>query len=124
MSKVYINMHISGLVSAAALASFMGQVEQEGPSSDEPQPEPVSEKPKPARTTKAKEEPAAEQPEVEQSDVPSIDDVKAAAQALVAANGREALAELLSEYDAKNLSSVPEDKRADFISAIETKTAK
>jgi hypothetical protein len=89
--------------------------------------EPIAEKPKPARTTKAKDEPRAEEPEkpeVEQSDVPSLDDVKAAAQALVAANGREALAELLSEYDAKNLSSVPEDKRADFISAIETKTAK
>lgn len=56
------------------------------------------------------------------ADVPSKEDVTAAAQALVAANGREALAELLEQLGAKNLSSIPDDKKAEFIGKCEEKT--
>ena len=88
---------------------------------------PVDEKP--ARTPrKAADKPAetpAEEPKAEEpaaDDVPSLDDVKAAAQKLVNANSREALAELLETYGAKNLSSLPEDKRASFIEKCENKS--
>ena len=134
MSKVYINMQISGFVSASALASFMGQVEQEGPhtlsgASGAVEPETVEEKPsaKPAAEEKPKATPESkpnnEAPAAETRDGPRFDYMKAAAQKLVAANGREALAELLTDYDAKNLSSVPEGKRAEFIEAIDKKIA-
>lgn len=72
------------------------------------------------------EEPAAEVEEQatdETTSSPSIDDVKAAAQVLVKANGREALAELLAEFKAENLSGLAEGKRAAFIAAAEKKVA-
>ena len=85
----------------------------------------AEEQAKPA-TRKAADKPKAEEPaadkEEPKSDVPSHDDVVAAAQALVGANGREALAELLGEFDAKNLSGIGEDKRAAFIEKAQSKT--
>lgn len=78
---------------------------------------------KPKTPRKAADKPAAEEPKQEEpaaeeqagDTVPSIDEVKAAAQALVGANGREALAELLEGLGAKNLSSIKESDRAAFI---------
>lgn len=55
------------------------------------------------------------------SDVPDLEAVKAAAQKLVNASSREALAELLETFAAKNLSSIPEGKRAAFIEQCENK---
>lgn len=54
---------------------------------------------------------------------PTHDEVVAAAQALVTANGREALAELLTELGAKNLSGIAEKDRADFIAKATAKVA-
>jgi hypothetical protein len=73
---------------------------------------------KTTRASKPKEEPVAEpktSDPVADADVPSLDDVRDAAQALVKANGREALAERLAQFGAANLSALPEDKRAAFI---------
>lgn len=54
--------------------------------------------------------------------VPSLDDVKAAAQALVGKNGRDALAELVEEFKAKNLSTIAESDRAAFIAKCKSKS--
>lgn len=52
----------------------------------------------------------------EVDELPSVDDVSAAAKGYNASNGRDALVSLLAEFDAKNASGVPEDRRAEFIS--------
>lgn len=79
---------------------------------DKPAPRKQADKPK-------AEEPKQDEPET--SEVPSLDEVKAAAQKLVNASTREALAELLETFASKNLSSVPEAKRAAFIEQCENK---
>jgi hypothetical protein len=46
---------------------------------------------------------------------PDIDEVVKALQAFMVANGRDAAVELLTKYEAKRASDIPEDKRAEFI---------
>lgn len=142
MSKVYINMQISGLVSANALATFMGQVEQETPHAlgasaleSATAEAPAEEKPKAERKrAEVKKNPAPEKeaPKVEEkqeeatdqaSDLPTVDELKAVSQKLVAANGREAMAELLEEFGAKNLSSLPESQRVEYLEKANAKLA-
>lgn len=84
----------------------------------------TSEKAEPKKTEPApKSEPAADAPsEDSTASVPTKDDLTAAAQALVAANGRDALAELVEKFKAKNLSSIAEGDRAAFIAQCEEKT--
>lgn len=129
MSKVYINLHINGLVDAAALGAFLSNVESEHSIAESAAPTSAS-KPAPKTETKKVEEPKEEKPagkKVEETappaaDVPTKEEVTAAAQALVGANGREALAELLEQFGAKNLSTIPDDKKAEFIGKCEEKT--
>lgn len=52
-------------------------------------------------------------------EVPSAEDVTAAAQRLNKANGREALVEMLGKFDAKNVSGIAEERRQDFIDAVD-----
>lgn len=128
MSKVYINMTICGLVSATALAAFMGQVEQDGPRSiSDAEPEaPVEETKtkKRAAVDKPKPEPAAEEQQEdagETNDVPTKEDLEKVFKKFLAAQGREAMAELLEEYGAKNLSAIPEDKRQEAMDKANAK---
>jgi len=46
---------------------------------------------------------------------PSLDDVVAALQKYIKANGRDAAVELLGKFGAKRASDIDEDKRADFV---------
>lgn len=55
-------------------------------------------------------------------EVPSKEDVTKAAQALSAANGREALIEMLGKFDAKNISGIADEDRQKFIDACEKAT--
>jgi chromatin remodeling complex protein RSC6 len=59
----------------------------------------------------------AEEPEVAKAEesVPSLDDVVAALQKYMKANGRDAAVELLAKYEAKRASDIAEEKRADFV---------
>lgn len=85
-----------------------------------PAAEPKAEE-KPKRQPKAKEAAMAEPEEPTEApaaEVPSLDDVRAAAQKIVAANGRDALADRLAEFGAVNLSALPEDRRAEFIAGV------
>lgn len=74
---------------------------------------------KPKETPKAADKPKEEAKSEPAADVPSRDAVTAAAQALVKANGREALADLLGEFEAKNLSGLKDEQLADFIAKAE-----
>lgn len=86
-------------------------------------------KPAPRKAAPAKPEPKAEEPEtVEETDddtqgeagtdVPSEADLVAAGKDYAAANGRDAFIGKLAEFDVKNISALPEDKRAEFLAAI------
>lgn len=73
--------------------------------------EPVS-----AKKEETAPETASEETDASPSDaVPTKEELTAAAQALVAASGRDALAELVEKFKAKNLSSIAEGDRAAFI---------
>lgn len=90
-----------------------------GKAKDEPA---SAKKEEPAPSAKTESSTASDEPDASPSDVPTAEDVTAAAQALVKANSREALAELLGEFDAKNLSGVKEGDRAAFIAKCEEKS--
>lgn len=49
------------------------------------------------------------------AEVPSLEDVTAAAKMYAAKNGRDALASLMEKHGGKNVSSIPEGKRQGFI---------
>lgn len=133
MSKIYINMTICGEVEASTLGSFLSQVSSEASifSTGAAAAETTStEAPKTTTRTRKPAEPAAESgkgAEVKGADVageevdevPSADDVAAAAKVLNAKNGRDALVEMLGKYDAKQLSGIAETDRAAFIAACE-----
>lgn len=79
---------------------------------------------KQAAEAKAAEKAAAEAPkEPEKPVVPDIEAVRASLKALGSAenHGTDAVFALLEQYGAKNASTVPEDKRADLIAAINQK---
>lgn len=123
MPEINVHISISGPVTVEEFAKIMPLIGTYPVSNDTVQGasaattvKTTKTKAEPAKETKVepKEEPAAE-PVEEQGDVPSADDVTDAAQAFIKANSREALIELLGTFDAKNISGLPEDKRAAFI---------
>lgn len=100
----------------------------EQPKADVKPAEKVVDKPK---TTRAKkddkptepkqtdiEEKIAETTAGEKLAMPPIEDVRAALQSLAKSKGDDAVWELLSEYKAKNASTIPEEKRAEVIEKI------
>lgn len=126
MSKVYVNLQISGEVDASALAAFMSSI---GNPAINTSPSSQGEEPKPRTRTAPKTEDQPEtqaQPDVkgktaagdEVGEVPSVEDVTKAGLAYAKANGRDAFIELLAGYGAKNVSGVPEDKRAELLEKL------
>jgi hypothetical protein len=60
---------------------------------------------------------AEKQAEQKQAKAPTVDEARAALKAYAAIEGNEAAMALLGKFDAKSVSALAEDKRADFIAA-------
>lgn len=74
-------------------------------------------KKKPKKEEKPAKEEAAE--EEQKSDIPTVEDVRVAMSTKIGKH-RDAITDKMKSYKAKNLSSVPEDKRQEFLDYIES----
>lgn len=106
---------------AAALAGTSAAVEPKTTSA-KPAPKTKTEEP-PAEAGKGAEVKGRDADGDDVAEVPDTAAVTAAAKTLAAKNGRDALAELLEKYGAKQLSGLAESDRAAFIEAVETATS-
>lgn len=104
------------------IAGTIDNLEIEIPSGQTVETEAEVEKKTPAKEEKKapaeeKKTPPAEEKKVPADDgkVPDLDDVIAALQGYMKTNGRDDAVALLTKYDAKRASDIPEDKRAAFI---------
>lgn len=121
------------LTAGSVVADKLTVSEKPAQTSDAPLDGEVIEPPK-TRKSRAKKDDAKPEPEQidieekiaeSQAEVPTVDDVRAALLKFSKADGfgHDAVFNLLSKYDAKSASTVPEGKRAEVIAEIEKQLA-
>lgn len=93
-------------------------VKQETKKDSKPKDENKEEKPKdePKEEVKSKDEPKEDK---EAASVPDPADLRAKAGELSKSGKKEEVKALLAEFEAKTLSAIPEDKRAEFLERLE-----
>lgn len=105
-------------VTAAQLALIASIMNGESGAAQEEKPAPRKAAAKNEEKVETKAEPEVKGKDAageEVAEVPSLEDVTAAAKMYAAKNGRDALASLMEKHGGKNVSSIPEGKRQAFI---------